>query len=175
MYPHSHSRSRSVPEKAVRQGAGNSFLGGLAAGLVLENGDVYQGTFIYDAIDAASQRALQLRFMHLYQPRLPSSNRGCRLCQSIQRVEWKNGTRIPLGEDSKHYANARVVKNGDVVERVQYTYPLRLSLTLWLLLGLCKLGPAQREQFLLFRLELLWCQPRVLDLICLFLSVLYAK
>ena len=155
----------------ARQGAGNSFLGGLAAGLVLENGDVYRGTSISRAIGPAVQRAPQLHFMHLYRPRLPSSNKGCHPCRSIRKVEWKNGTRIPLGEDLKHCANARVVKNDEVVGRVHYTYP---SLSLWLLLWLCKLCPAQREQLLLFRLKFLRCQPRVLDLVCLFLSILCA-
>ena len=111
-------------KKQGPQGAGNSFLGGLAAGLVLENGDVYQGTSISGEIDPASQRALQLHFMHPYRPHLPSNSKDYHPCQSIRRVEWKNGTRIPLGGDSMHYANARVVKKNNVVERVQYPHHL---------------------------------------------------
>lgn len=106
--------SHSPPLNRLIQGAGNSFLGGLAAGLLLENGDVYQGTLISGATGPASQRAPQLHFMRPYRPRSSSSSKGCQPCLSIHRVKWKSGTRIPLGADLKHYADARVVNKDDV-------------------------------------------------------------
>jgi len=109
--------------KRHSQGAGNSFLGGLAAGLVLENGDVYKGTSFSATIGPASQRVLQLHFMHPYPPHLPSSNTACHPCPSIRTVEWKNGTRIPLKGDSKYYANARVINKNDVAN-VYNTHPV---------------------------------------------------